>query len=98
MIESCSRRARGGDRSPHTARAAAVVDQAPVGGGGHGALRLGMGLAPERYRSLREMTTSLICPAFSGLLSPAIRAAAGPRVVWKRSRMGILERRGGWSG
>ena len=56
------------------------------------ALRLGMGLAPERYRSLREMTTALICPAFSGLLSPAIRAAAGPRVVWKRSRMGILSR------
>ena len=36
------------------------------------------------------MTTALICLAFSEALSPAIRAAAGPRVVWKVYRMRIL--------
>ena len=72
---------------------AAVVDKARVSGGGHGRRPPG-GLAPERYRSLREMTTALICPAFSGLPSPAIAAAAGPRVVRKVYRMGIDRDRG----
>ena len=47
-------------------------------------------LAPKRDITQGEMTIALIGSAFSGPFSPAIRAAAGPWVVRKCSRMVIL--------